>query len=327
MTRPKNFRKIPDRITAKLKTIPSTSVIAACVQKLTKEGIEAGRFAHLGITIEKGEVVYGKSFMPKSGVGRTSRTNAEGEEIVHKDLPMVNKTFVVKTPNFGDWSKGSHNVHQIRKVYQRDHIPPSENEISVELVGKEGVEDIYVFRFAVSEVMDTKAKNFKGRLLFNLNLLLENVGATDVFGSEATADDYLKTLYVNWEILPPGEREGNINRILSGMPDDPVIRKKVMDRYDFLAKLKPEAFIHGHGGFKRYFGAKFSDSLVVFENVEYGNAIYVMFADWKQQSQRSRLELLASGQEGKTFVRIPHLTRWKKEVEEVLKKHLPQRTK
>jgi hypothetical protein len=103
MSRPKNFRKLPDWISAKLKRIPSTSVIAACVQKLTKEGIAAGKFAHLGITIEKGEVLHDKSFMPKYDVGRKSKINAEGEEIVHKDLPMVKKTFVVETPNFGDW--------------------------------------------------------------------------------------------------------------------------------------------------------------------------------------------------------------------------------
>lgn len=323
MPNPKHFRKLPEWVSAKLKTIKSTSVVAACVRKLTKADIQAGKFSHLGISLKNGEIQYAKSIMPKRDVGRTSKINAEGQEIVRKDLPMVSKGFSFDTPNYGDWSNGSHEVVIYRDVYQREHIPPSENEISIELTAMEGgADDIYIFRFAVSEVLDTKAKSFRERLLFNLNLLLENVGDAGVFASEATVDDYLQTLYVNWEILPPGEREGNINRILSNMPDDPAIRKKVVERYDFLAKLNPEAFIHGHGGFKRYFGAKFSDSLVIFENMEYGNAIYVMFADWQQKSQQSRQELLASGQEGKAFVRIPHVTAWKKQVKEVLAKYL-----
>lgn len=323
MAHSKNYRKVPDSVTAKLKTIKSTSVVASCVRKLPKQDIKAGKFAHLGISLKNDNVDYPNSVMPKYDVGRTSKINAEGLEVVRKDLPMVTKSYVIETPNYGDWSKGSHDIVRDRDVYQREHIPPSENEIQIELTGKEEAGELYICRFTVSEVMDTNAKRFLKRLLFNLNLLLENVGAADVFASNATLADYMKTLYVNWEILPPGEREGNIQRILAGVPDDPEIRKKVLDRYDFLEKLKPEAFIQGHGGFRRYFGAKFSDSLVVFENVEYGNAIYVMFADWEQQSKRSRQELLDSGQEGKTFVRIPHVgQKWKKEVKEVLKKHL-----
>ncbi len=320
---PKNYRTVPERITAKLKTIKSTSVVTACLLKLSKADIKVGKFAHLGIVLKNDEPHYPKSVMPRYDVGRTSKINAEGQEVVRKDLPMVTKSYSIETPNYGDWSKGSHEITRDRDVYQREHIPPSENEIQIELTGKEGAGEVYVFRFVVSEVMDKNAKKFQKRLLFNLNLLLENVGNTDVFASDATIGDYLRTLYVNWEILPPGERESNIKRILANVPDDPEIKKKVLDRYDFLEKLKPEAFIQGHGGFRRYFGAKFSDSLVVFENVEYGNAIYVMFAEWEQESKRSRQELLASGQEGKTFVRIPHVQqKWKKEVKEILVKRL-----
>ena len=292
--------------------------MAACVHKIPRTAIETGRFSHLGIRLSEGEIQYSKFIVPHYDVGRTSQINSEGEEIIRKDLPMITKTYSFDTPNYGDWSNGSHTVNMDRKVYQRDHIPPSENEISIELVAKEGPEELYVFRFAISEVMDTTSKAFKDRLLFNLNLLLENVGAADVFASTATISEYLKTLYVTWELLPPGDKEGNINRILTNLSDSPEIREKIRDRYDFLEKLRPMALIQGHGAFKRYFGAKFSDSLVVFENMEYGNAIYVMFGDWAEQSKRSRQELLASGQEGKTFIRIPHVLKWKTSVKKII---------
>lgn len=236
---------------------------------------------------------------------------------------MVTRTISVETPNWGDWSYGSHDVNFDREVYQRDLVPPRENEISIELVGQEaGAEETYVFRFMVSEVMDSTTRTFKDSLLFNLNLLQENVAACDAFPSDATVAEYLKTIYVNWEILPPGEREQNIARILKNVGDTPEIREKIRDRYEFFEKLNPQAFIQGHGGFKRYFGAKFSDNLVVFENMEYGNAIYVMFTDWAGQSQKTKQELLASDGAGKDFVRIPHLTAWKNAVKKVIKHHL-----
>lgn len=135
--------------------------------------------------------------------------------------------------------------------------------------------------------------NFLPNLLENLNLLQENVGIADVFPANAAISDYLSTIRVNWEILPPGDRDRNIARMLSGtVAPSPEARRRFEERYDLLAELVPIAFINGTGGFSRYFGAKFADDLVVLENVEYGNAIYVMFEEWETLSQRSRTELL-----------------------------------
>ena len=228
----------------------------------------------------------------------------------------------IEAPDYGDWSRGSHDVDLPYQSYPREHIPPSENEIAIEIVGKETEdEEVFVIRFVVSEVMDRTKRNFKKRLLFNLNLLMENVGAADVFSSDATFDDYMKSLYVNWEILPPGQRDANIAKILKAVRDTPETRARIADRYTFLEGLKPEHFIQGLGGFKRYFGAQFSDDLVVFENMEYGNAIYVMFANWAVESQKSRQQLLDSGREGKDFIRVPHRSRWKSEVKEIIVKY------
>lgn len=237
---------------------------------------------------------------------------------------MVSKSYSVETPNWGDWSKGSHEVDFSREVYRRQSIPPRENEIKIELAGKEaGADPKYVFRFTASEVMDKSKKGFRENLFFNLNLVQENVGAVDVFPSDASLSEYLKTIYVDWEILPPGQREKNISRILANLGRvTPEVRAKIIDRYDFFEKLKPQALIQGHGGFKRYFGGKFADKLVVFENVEYGNALYCMFTDWGEQSKKTKQELLASGREGKDFVRIPHVRAWKSKVRKLVKSFL-----
>ena len=73
--------------------------------------------------------------------------------------------------------------------------------------------------------------------------------------------------------------------------------------------VKPQAFIQGTSEFRRYFGAQFADDIVVFENIEYGNAIYVMFEDWQLLSKKTRIELLSA--EERQFVRIPHTRTWK----------------
>jgi len=98
------------------------------------------------------------------------------------------------------------------------------------------------------------------------------------------------------------------------------LRQRLIARYDLLANMKPQAFVHGTGGFDRYFGAKFADDIVVFENLEYGNAIYIMFENWAVLSQRSRAELLAAfkGQ----FVRLIHGKGWEADLKKIVAERL-----
>jgi hypothetical protein len=137
-------------------------------------------------------------------------------------------------------------------------------------------------------------------------------------------DDYLATVYVGWEILPPGERDANIARILSWLrnPSEEV-KRKIIDRYDTLLKLKPSAFVAGTSGFQRYFGAKFGEDLVVFENLEYGNALYVMYEEWQALSKKSRTQLLAGSPAG--FERIVHSPGWKTRLRDALKRRTQDR--
>jgi hypothetical protein len=124
---------------------------------------------------------------------------------------------------------------------------------------------------------------------------------------------------VAWEILPPGERDSNIAIILGPKSTSTEAKVRLTERYDFLAKLKPRNFVLGTSGFQRYFGAQFSDNVVVFENIEYGNAAYIMGDDWQTLSQLSRTELLARAQ--REFDRVPHIDGWR----EVLRRKINER--
>ena len=124
-----------------------------------------------------------------------------------------------------------------------------------------------------------------------------------------------------WEILPPGQRTENLARILSKFrAPSKELKERVLERYMLLEKLNPIAYISGTSGFQRYFGAQFADDLVVFENLEYGNAIYVMFEDWEDLSKRSRLDLLRDGN-GAHFERIVHRSGWEDAVKNVVSEH------
>jgi hypothetical protein len=182
----------------------------------------------------------------------------------------------------------------------------------------------YVFRITVEEVLDSSALDFYERLLFDINLLQENIGKHDVFPSDASIDDYLRTLYVDWEILPPGERDSNIARILAPLgPVSARTRSQIIERYNVLASIRPLHFIRGTNEFRHYFGAQFADDLVVFENIDYGNAIYIMFEDWRTLSQKSRTELLA--QHPDRFIRIAHAGDWKDKLREILRRQINER--
>lgn len=312
----KSFRKLPDKLTAKLGSIPTQDIVIACTKKITTESIGNGDYSHLGIKMESGKPVFPTHVIPKPNVGRSSRINAEGLEIVRRDLPMVSKDRSFESPNWRGY--GTHTVSWSQDVYQRDFVPPRGLGITIELLGQDvRSPEVFIFKFSVDGVFNKKQSDFQQEFFFAVNLLQENVGRSDVFPSDAKRSDYLKTVYVDWEILPPGEREETITKILSGFkaPTEED-RQKVADRYDFLIKLKPTNFITGVSGFDRYIGAMFGDQLAAFENLEYGNAIYVMPDDWQRLSKLTRLELLAN-ERGK-FIRIVHTDGWKGRFKEAI---------
>lgn len=298
-------------------TLPDDRVMVGYVKKIRETDIAAGVFSHLGVHLESGRLVVPEGIVPRPDTGRYSKRNVYGLELVRKDLPMTTRTFYIETPNWGDWSNGSHTVEWDREVYEREFIPPKELAIRMTLIGQEDCgERLHVIRFLADEVLDRRSPSFGDDLLYDLNLLQENVGGATVFAAAATIPDFLDTVYVHWEILPVGDAEDTVARVLSGVrAPTPQMRTTLAERYRLLLSLRPDAFISGTSGFSRYFGAKFGEDLVVFENLEYGNAIYVMFEDWQALSQMTRLELL-TGKDG--FVRIIHREGWERRLGEVV---------
>ena len=67
-----------------------------------------------------------------------------------------------------------------------------------------------------------------------------------------------------------------------------------------------------------YFGAKYGENIVAFENIDYGNALYILFDNWQEISQMSRIDILKRHE--RDFIRIIHKTGWQK----VFKRHIDE---
>lgn len=317
----KNLLKIPQTLRQKIAELLEEELVVAAVKRIPEADIRDGIYSHLGIRIAGDELSLENRILPSREAGRWSKTNIDGKEVRRKDLPMVRKTFAVESPNFGDASTyGTHTNYFERDVYQVDLIPPKYLEIEVELINEEreagGV--FYDIKFEVEGVLSKRDADFDENLLYSLNILQENTGVSDIFPSGTSLATYLATVQVDWEIFPPGERDDDLRRILSGVRSQEA-QQLVSARYDVLRSLRPLNIIRGTSGFQRYFGAQFSDDLVVFENLRYGNALYVMFENWRQLSQKSRLELLSSNREG--FERIVHSQGWETQLRYIVQRH------
>ena len=141
---------------------------------------------------------------------------------------MHTKSVAIEAPS---WNSGStHTIWWDREVYQRDWIAPKGVPLSISIIERR--EEASVVKFAVDEVINRRTPKFEEALLFNLNILQENVGAVGVFPSAATLAEYAATVRVDWELLPPGT---SIDQIIASMkqrsavdaPTDAVVRERL----------------------------------------------------------------------------------------------------
>ncbi|MFF2399205.1 hypothetical protein [Streptomyces goshikiensis] len=303
----KSFRKVPDALRAKIAQLAGDSYQVGVRRHYSVGDVEAGALSHMGIGVENGSLEVPTEALPPGNRGRFSRWNLAGRVVRRADLPKVERTWGIETPNFGDWSKGSHTINFTRLVYQTeiafgqqipivmgvDHQPNGEVDIA----------------FRVDQTFSRKDTSDRD-LIFALSLLQENVGAVDVVESARTTSDWLATMPVDWEFLPVGSRDDMLAEVARhvGAGSSGERKGALEERMGALLDLSPINLVYGMSGFQRYLGAQFTSDLVVFENVQYGNALYVMYERWEELSKKSRIELLAGP--GRGFERIPHRRGW-----------------
>ena len=322
-----SYRAIPPAIITALAQIETDLIIVAAKKKIPVTTIATGLYAHLGLTHNGSTMNVTHSVVPKATVGKFADRNRNGWEVKRPDLPKVSKTFSWETPNFGDASTyGTHMHYRDRDVFQMEVFEPRMFPIRIELLNNPEVETALV-KFEVGQILDRTAGGFDNDLLFCLNLLQESTGVSWVYAADAKREAFIDTVHLDWEVFPPGHTDRLLEVITSGNGRASVAAERagiVAARIKLFSKLPVQQFIYGSVSFGdaagAYIGALYADDLVVFENMTYGNALYVLYDDWKEVSKRSRLELL----HGTTaqFDRIIHSEGWEVRFHQLIRARL-----
>lgn len=305
-----NYRKVPVFVQSALNEIESALFVVAATKKISRSDIEAGQYSHVGLAVDGSSIIAAGPTQPPAEVGKWSERNAHGWDLKREDWPKVQKTWTFESPNFGDGARNGWTMRSwTKEVYQHQIFEPQGMTIEASILEDKGGELVLV-KFAVAPMLSRGSAEFDLMLLWTINLLQENTGVTGVFASEATYDEYISTVTLDWEIFPPGTADEVVARLLgSAHPTNvPDFEKHVRERVLMFEGFEPEAYIQGQGGFGSYFGAKFADDFVVFENLKYGNAIYLLYQNWDEASQRSRLDLLRD--QDAHFDRVVHTDGW-----------------
>jgi len=305
-----NYRSIPPFVTEALGKIEGDLIQIAATKKIPRSEIEGAQYAHVGLGAEDGKIVTSGPVSPPADAGKWSERNAFGWDRKRRDWPMVPKTWTFESPNFGDGARNGWTMRSWTKdVYQHQVFEPQGMMIEPTVLEDRGGDHV-VIKFALTPLLDRSMAEFELMLLWSINVLQENTGTTGVFASDASADDYKATITLDWQIFPPGTADEIVARLAgTARPGNAAdFEKHVRDRVRLFESFNPTNYIRGQGGFGSYFGAQFADDLVVFENLKYGNAVYLLYQNWDEVSRRSRLDLLRD--QDAHFDRVVHKDGW-----------------
>jgi hypothetical protein len=307
----KSYRQIPENIKSNIRKCGNKQFVIYSVVKL-KMGNKLPNLP--GLVINNDPIANFES-LPDPSRGTWARRNIEGWEIVLKNKPMITKSFSHESPNFGDWALGSHDVTIDREVYQRDFFPGYGSTIKVTEINR--TDEYVTIGLELDHVFEQVPKDTR-EFLFALNVFQEAVGFSAVRPTDIPIENFIGSLIINWEILPVGERDKVLREIYSRLSPSPSEKKLIDERMDLLMALRPRNFITGSSGFARYVGAQYGDELIAFENIRYGNAIYIMFEDWERLSRMTRLQLMNSDEK---FERVVHRSGWESQVESIIREY------
>ncbi|MBN2694340.1 hypothetical protein JXR93_06725 [bacterium] len=317
------LKRIPSKIINKLKTIKTPSIVVGSVKNLTKKDILETKLHYMNFCIKGDKLTIDQNILiPAEEFGTVSNENVNGKEIIHKDKPKIRKNICYGSrPKFGDSSKGFFTLWQTKEIYQKSFIQPKGLSIKIEIQDYDKTQESWRVLFIIDTPFAINSITFEDDLLFALSLLNETLNEFDIFPSNITSEEIALTRLVNWEIFPSEKRDIKflINQKLLTLNSNK--NKKILERVDYIKELKPKQFIFGEGLNDYYYGALFHDNLIVFENIKYGNATYILYEDWEKLSKLSKTEILNSDN---NFDRVIHSNNWKQMLKDILRKRLQE---
>jgi hypothetical protein len=313
---------LPAVIEAGLASIPDDlAFVVGGTKTIRADELAAGSYEHLKIRSTDDIRDLPVSLIPSPNVGRTSHRNATVLEEVVKTQGKQPKRIEGRAP---DWKGGGlHTIHYWREVWPRRLVLPSMSRLAFRRADAVGPDGSVVVRFQIQEVLTKAQPDFRDEVLRCINLLQENVGIVDLLPLDAAEAGVLRRAAedIGWELLPnaePAETRDVVVRKLgtSGEPL-PDLSRKALERLELIQRLQPLHLFQGSGGFAGYFTAVLAHDLVVFENLEVENALYVIRGDWPALSRLTRTELRA--QSAGNIERIIHTPGWEERLTRVVK--------
>lgn len=294
--------KLSKAVLSELAKISGERVVVAAVRPVSLA--DADNYANLGLCFENGGIAAGAPVLLPPSSGLYARRNVDGWDEKRTDLPKEMREISSWAPS---WNSGSHHlVTREIEAYPVERHPARLLTISATVL--EPLADASLICFRVDQPLQRTDANFARDLRFNLRLLHEAVGEAHVFDSDLSDEEFARIQHVDWELLPRGSIDCLLAQLTSRKSVDPERLKVAEDRLGVLDRLAHDGLIVGKGRFSRYFGVRFGDRLVVLENLEYGNALYVFDENWEQLTQLSRTELIK--RRDASVHRIPHLPGW-----------------
>jgi len=271
------------------------------------EDADAGRLERYGL---KEPLAEGELFLPPP-IGPATKFNSEGKWLVQRDQPKEKR--YVRTIYWrwkqwdGEEQEDSRDI--FRLCYPRELMPPPADEI-------------FGFPINGEVVAATEAVHLpeaKGRLLNQLNVMLEVFGSAEIVRADGTSASPAKT-HRRWVFLPSGPyKKGDVPKALtevfSRVSDDD--RLILSERQDFLVEQKPQEIAQGLGGFNDYLAYVFPEyGRVVLESLRRDNAIYIFKDSWEKFSRLSKREILDANVHD---ARILHTKGWQARLMTALK--------
>jgi hypothetical protein len=256
----------------------------------------------------------GETILP-GRIGRISRYNAEGKNIINKGQPLEIVTHT------REWThKEWHGPNQVEvtsyvdfhyKRRPRTFVVPPALELTL-------YTDTKGRRIVTTSKMAEWRQDQSG-LLHAINLMLELFGECQFYDGQREQVIDAPMHRLNWKLLPKGEMpypklrehlEPALNRVKKSD------KSFVEHRLERINSYKPEFAAVGLGGFTGYIVFAFPEKQIyLLESMIYGNATYVLGTDWEHVSKMTKAEILQNELHKE---RIVHLSNWFAKIRKLL---------
>lgn len=251
----------------------------------------------------------GEAIVPMA-VGPATAFNANGREVVRRDLPMETYSRMIFT-SWEDWHGQTHTGTQLRdyQAYPRDLVPaPGEQVIAM----RRGAGLVLASRVFARGAPEDQIVNV-------LNIFLELFGGLEIVPPNLDSDPGLTIKRVRWKILPPGDypfdrAKEALKEYLERLPEgDKEIAK---ERIRAITSHGPNFIAVGLGGFSDYVVFGFTKkNRFVLESPNAGNATYIFRNGWEELSGMSKAEIIEGGHHE---ARLIHNHRWYNSLREAI---------